>query len=179
MGWRTLGDGQQILAGDRALVVVHTPGHAVDHVCLWDEAAGDLYAGDMVVQGTTVVIPGGRGGSLREYLRSLERMAALQPKRILPGHGPIIERPLEIIAEYVAHRAARERQVLECLADGVTEVDAIVRRIYPEIAEPLRAAAGQTIEAHLEMLRDERRMPPAKAVKTTLPARPLSRDGRG
>src|SRR5262245_1701187 len=100
-GWTPLADGQRIRAGDRELDVVYTPGHALDHTCFWDAAARELYAGDMVALGTTIVVPGERGGGLRAYLASLERMAALKPARILPGHGDIIERPLELIAEYL------------------------------------------------------------------------------
>jgi glyoxylase-like metal-dependent hydrolase (beta-lactamase superfamily II) len=156
-GWRGLSDRERVRAGDGELVVVHTPGHAVDHVCFWDETLRDLYAGDMVVQGSTVMIPAGRGGHLGEYLRSLERLAALDPARMLPGHGPIIEHPLELIAEYIAHRQAREAQVKACLADGITDVDAIVSRIYPDISAAVRPAARLTVEAHLEKIHDEQR----------------------
>jgi glyoxylase-like metal-dependent hydrolase (beta-lactamase superfamily II) len=152
-GWLPLADGQQVRAGDRALTVVHTPGHALDHVCFWDAEARDLYAGDMVALGTTIVVPGDRGGGMRAYLSSLERLAALGPARIYPGHGAIIDRPLDLIAEYIAHRRLRESQVVACLADGVVTADAIVARVYPELPDALRPAARQTIEAHLSMLR--------------------------
>jgi glyoxylase-like metal-dependent hydrolase (beta-lactamase superfamily II) len=157
-GWRPLTNGQRLIAGDAELIVVHTPGHARDHVCFWHGSAGDLYAGDMVAKGTSVMIPAGRGGNLGDYLRSLDRMAALAPARIYPGHGPVVERPLDLIAEYVEHRRQREAEVLACLADGVVDVDAIVERIYPEIAAAVRPAARLTVEAHLEKLRDERRV---------------------
>lgn len=154
-GWHPLANGDRVRAGDAELVVVHTPGHAPDHVCFWEAAARDLYAGDMLVQGSTVMIPAGRGGHLGEYLRSLERLATLRPARVLPGHGPVIDKPLDVIAEYLAHRRAREAQVLACLNDGVTDVDAIVARIYPEISAAIRPAARLTVEAHLEKIRDE------------------------
>jgi glyoxylase-like metal-dependent hydrolase (beta-lactamase superfamily II) len=160
-GWLTLADGQRLRAGDRELVVIHTPGHAPDHVCFFDERSGDLYAGDMVVLGTTVMIPAGRGGDLRAYLASLERLATLKPVRILPGHGPIIDRPLEVIAQYLEHRRQREQQVLACLAHGITDLDAMVARIYPGLDEALRPAARLTVEAHLEKLRLEGQLPPS------------------
>ena len=152
LGWRALGDGQQLRAGIRPLTVLHTPGHAPDHVCLFDSATGDLYAGDMVTQGTTVMIPAGRGGNLRAYLMSLERMAALHPTRLLPGHGPIVTKPVELIAQYIDHRLQREIQVVECLRDGVTDVDEIVSRIYVGLNDAVRPAARLTVEAHLEKL---------------------------
>ncbi len=156
-GWRALSDGETVRAGDRVMTVMHTPGHALDHACFWDEERRDLYSGDMLILGTSVVIPFGRGGSLREYLRSLQRLALLKPERIYPGHGDVIDRPLEVIEEYLKHRQLRERQILDCLTDGVTDVNAIVRRIYPGLAEPLRPAARSTVEAHLQKLHEEGR----------------------
>jgi len=117
--WRALADGQQIRAGHDTLTIIHTPGHALDHVCFWNAATGDLFAGDMLVQGTTVMIPAGRGGGLRAYLASLGRLAALSPARIYPGHGPVIERPAELITQYLEHRRMREAQVRGCLAAGL------------------------------------------------------------
>jgi glyoxylase-like metal-dependent hydrolase (beta-lactamase superfamily II) len=157
-----LRDGDLIEAGDGTLTTIATPGHASDHLCFWDPLTCDLFAGDMLVAGGTVMIPPKSGdGSVRDYLASLERMAALNPARVLPGHGPIINGrdgragPSALIAAYIAHRLQREAQVRECLADGVTGANEIVDRIYPNLAPALRAAARLTIEAHLEKLRDD------------------------
>ena len=147
--WIALTDGQLIRAGDATFTVVHTPGHALDHVCFWDAESASLYAGDMVVQGTTIMIPAGRGDGLSAYLASLDRIASLRPSRIFPGHGPVIDDPLALIAEYVAHRRMRDEQVAACLRDGLTDLDDIVRRIYPDLAPALVPAARATVEAHL------------------------------
>jgi glyoxylase-like metal-dependent hydrolase (beta-lactamase superfamily II) len=154
-GSSLVSEGNLVLAGDRPLTVLYTPGHAIDHICLWDEAARDLYAGDMVVRGSTVMIPAMRGGGLRAYMSSLERLAALKPVRIYPGHGPVIEDPLEVIAEYLAHRRMRDEQVAACLRDGIADPDAIVSRIYPDLAPGLHQAARATVEAHLQKLRED------------------------
>jgi glyoxylase-like metal-dependent hydrolase (beta-lactamase superfamily II) len=153
-----LTDGQRLAAGDRELSVIHTPGHAPDHVCFRDELAGAIFTGDMVVRGSTVVIPAGRGGRLTDYLASLEKLAAFRPSRCYPGHGPVIDRPLDLITEYLDHRAMREAQVLDCLAAGLTSVDDMVRRIYPDVTEAIRPFAALTVEAHLEKLREEGRL---------------------
>jgi glyoxylase-like metal-dependent hydrolase (beta-lactamase superfamily II) len=157
--WRPLGDGDRVPAGAGVLVAIHTPGHAPDHVCFWEPDRRDLYAGDMLVLGSTVMIPAGRGGDLRAYLASLDRLAALRPLRVLPGHGAIIDQPLALIASYIAHRHDREEQVLAALAAGVTTAGAIVGRIYPDLAEPLRSAATATIQAHLDKIRLDRPSP--------------------
>jgi glyoxylase-like metal-dependent hydrolase (beta-lactamase superfamily II) len=157
VGWTPLGDMTRVRAGDSLLRVIHTPGHAPDHVCFFDETTGDLYGGDMVVKGSTVLIPAGRGGHLATYLASLARLAALRPARILPGHGPIIDRPLELIAEYIEHRRLREAQILACLHDDVRDVAAIVARVYPDLPDALRPAAHLTVQAHLKKLSEEGR----------------------
>jgi glyoxylase-like metal-dependent hydrolase (beta-lactamase superfamily II) len=157
-GWRALKDGEAIRAGDRMLTVMHTPGHAQDHVCFWDAELRDLYTGDMLILGTSVMIPFGRGGNLREYLQSLERLAALEPVRIFPGHGQVIDAPLEVIEQYLKHRQLREHQILECLSAKVTDVTGIVARLYPGLESGLLAAARSTVEAHLAKLREEGRL---------------------
>ena len=144
-----------MIAGDSTLTVIHTPGHAIDHICLWNATTRELYGGDMVVQGTTIMIPAGKGGGLRAYLASLERIAALGPVRIYSGHGPVIDDPLELIAEYIAHRRLRDEQVAACLRDGVTDPDAILARVYPDLSPSLKAAALATIAAHIEKLRED------------------------
>jgi glyoxylase-like metal-dependent hydrolase (beta-lactamase superfamily II) len=152
--WTPLIDGQHITAGDSTLTVIHTPGHALDHICLWNAATRELYGGDMVVQGTTIMIPAGKGGGLRAYLASLDRIAALGPVRIYPGHGPVINDPLALIAEYIAHRRLRDEQVAACLRDGVTDPEAILARVYPDLASSLKTAALATIAAHILNLRE-------------------------
>ncbi len=153
--WRHLTDGQVLRAGDRSLRVVFTPGHARDHVCFWDADAAALYAGDMLVLGSSVLIPGSRGGGLRAYLDSLRRIDRLSPAVVYPGHGDVIEQPAKLIARYIEHRLARERQIRELLPEIGPDPDAFVNRLYPGITDALRPAARQTVEAHLDKLRDE------------------------
>ncbi len=158
---RTLIEGERIRAGNHVLQVVYTPGHAPDHVCFWDDDSGDLYAGDMVILDSSVVIPAGRGGDMAAYLASLDRMAALGAQRILPGHGPVIEDPAAVIARAIAHRRDRESQILACLDDGIIDAGAIVARLYPGLPEGLARAARSTVEAHLEKIGNDggRRVP--------------------
>jgi glyoxylase-like metal-dependent hydrolase (beta-lactamase superfamily II) len=156
--WARLLDGQVLLAGDETLLVVYTPGHSPDHICLWHEASRTLFGGDLLIEGGTVVVPGGRGGHLRDYLVSLDRIAALQPLQVLPAHGSLISQPVALIERYSAHRAERERQVLEAVADGADSVAAIVERVYPDLTFDLRFAAAETVIAHLEKLREDGRV---------------------
>jgi glyoxylase-like metal-dependent hydrolase (beta-lactamase superfamily II) len=156
LAWPDLADAAEVRAGSQVLAIVHTPGHAVDHLCFWNDADRALYCGDMMTATTTVMVPpAARGGSLRDYLASLRRLAALEPAIAWPGHGDAIRNPVGRIGEYLAHRAEREAQVRACLADGVTDPDKIVERVYVETPNALWPAARLTVEALLEMLAEE------------------------
>ena len=91
--WTPLADRQVMTAGDVSLEVMHTPGHAPDHICLWHSASHTLFGGDLLIEGSTVVVPGSRGGDLIAYLDSLDRVAALEPSQVLPAHGRVIDDP--------------------------------------------------------------------------------------
>lgn len=155
--WEALTDGQVLETGEGPLTVVHTPGHAPDHVVLWHEASRTAFTGDLLVRGSTVVIPASRGGVLADYLRSLHRVAALAPRRALPAHGPVIDDPLAVIDAYLAHRRDRERQVLESLAGRAATIPAIVARLYTDLHPALVAMAEESVLAHLVLLEGEGR----------------------
>ena len=104
------------------------------------------------------MIPASHGGSLAEYLRSLERMAKLNPARALPAHGPVIEDPAALIHKYVDHRVQREGQVLGALAAGGSTVDAITAAIYPSLIDALVPMARESVLAHLQKLESEHRV---------------------
>ena len=144
-------------AGDGVLEIVPTPGHAPDHLCFFDRESGDLYCGDLVRRGGTIVIPASKGGDLRAYLASLRRVRDLAPRRLLPGHGPVIDDPIAVIDEYIAHREQREQQILQAMLDGARTVPDIVRRVYPALPPSLSDAAAESVRAHLVKLRDDGR----------------------
>jgi glyoxylase-like metal-dependent hydrolase (beta-lactamase superfamily II) len=150
-----LSDGDRVPAGDGVVWAVHTPGHAPDHLCFFEPHSGILFGGDLVVNGATVMIPASAGGSLVDYLRSLRLVLELQPRRILPAHGPAIDHPAALVRSYLAHRQMRERQVVDHLASGALTIDELVRRIYADLSPELRRAAGESVLAHLVKLRDE------------------------
>lgn len=156
--WQWLADGTDIDTAEGALAVIHTPGHSPDHVVLWHAASRTAFTGDLLVRGSTVVIPASRGGVLADYLRSLRRLADLAPARALPAHGPVIDDPLAVIDAYLAHRRERERQVLEALSAGASTIPAIVARLYDGLHPALVAMAEESVLAHLAMLEGEARV---------------------
>jgi glyoxylase-like metal-dependent hydrolase (beta-lactamase superfamily II) len=157
IAWRALHDDELVAAGDAALWVLHTPGHAPDHVCLFEPHSGLLFAGDLVVNGGTVVVPASHGGSLAQYLASLRRVLELQPRRILPGHGGPIDQPGNLLRAYISHRLTRERQVFDILTRGPQDVNGLVSQIYKGLGDGLIGAAADSVLAHLIKLRDEGR----------------------
>lgn len=148
----------RVPAGDTTLKVIATPGHAPDHLCFFDEASGDLYCGDLLRAGGTIVIPARHGGNLKEYLASLRRVRVLQPRRLLPGHGPIVDDPVALIDEYLAHRAAREEAIVAAIHGGAQTVEDIVARVYVGLSPALREAAADSVRAHLVKLAEEERV---------------------
>ncbi len=153
--WRPLADGELAPAGGRSLRVLHTPGHAPDHLCFFDEEDGTLFCGDLLIQGGTVVVPASYGGSLTQYLVSLARIRELRPARVLPAHGPEIDDVVALIDQYVAHRRRRDDEILSALREGHTTQAAIVRVVYPDLAVELQGAAGESVLAHLVKLEGE------------------------
>jgi glyoxylase-like metal-dependent hydrolase (beta-lactamase superfamily II) len=153
--WQPLADGAMIPAGDDPIQAIHTPGHSPDHLSFWHEPSRTLFCGDLLVLGSTVVIPASHGGSLAEYLQSLGRVLALGATRILPAHGAVIEDPAAVIAQYVEHRRRREGQVLAALEGGADTVEAMVDRIYADLASDLVGMARESVLAHLMKLEQE------------------------
>jgi glyoxylase-like metal-dependent hydrolase (beta-lactamase superfamily II) len=86
---------------------LHTPGHSPDHLAFWHEPSRTIFTGDLVVRGSSVMIHWSRGGDLGQYLASLERLLALEPRRLLPAHGPAIDDPRAILTATSRTAAAR------------------------------------------------------------------------
>lgn len=156
--WEPLRGGDAIATGQGELEVVHTPGHAPDHLCLWHAPSRTIFVGDMLVQGTTVMIPASHRGSLAEYLQSLDRLLKLDAVRAFPAHGPVIDDPSALIHHYIEHRAQREEQVRAGLQSGATTIDALLSRIYPGLNPALEPMARESLLAHLVKLESEGRV---------------------
>ena len=155
---QAIADGDMIPAGNSVLRAVHTPGHAPDHLCFFEETDGTLFSADLVVLGSSVVIPSSRGGSLRHYLESLQRIRDLDPVRMLPAHGPVIDAPRQVIDGYIEHRRRREAQIVDAMRAGARHSDGIVERLYQGLRPELQVLAHESVLAHLVKLRDEDRV---------------------
>ena len=153
----TLGDGAVIEATEFHLTALHTPGHASNHLCYLLNEERTLFTGDHIMQGSTVVISP-PDGDMAAYLASLERLKTIRPrlKAIAPGHGHLIEDPLATIDDYIEHRRAREKQVLDVLRSrGTATIAEIVEDIYADVAPELHPVARRSVWAHLRKLADD------------------------
>ena len=153
--WHPLEDGQTILAGGESLLVLHTPGHAPDHLAFWHERTRTAFTGDLVVRGSSVTLRWSQGADLSSYLASIERLLALDPAVLLPAHGPRIDDPRAILLGYLAHRRLRERQVLDAVHAGHASVQAVGESIYHGLGPVLMPAALENVRAHLEKLKSD------------------------
>jgi glyoxylase-like metal-dependent hydrolase (beta-lactamase superfamily II) len=139
------------------LRVLATPGHAEDHVCFLTET-GVCFSGDLVLGlGSTIVPPG--GNSLAAFMDSLALLQAEEIGLIAPGHGPWITDPAAKLAEYVEHRQMRERRLLEALAAGERSRTTLLATVWDDIPLELLPMAAMAMEAHLEKLESEGRLP--------------------
>jgi glyoxylase-like metal-dependent hydrolase (beta-lactamase superfamily II) len=138
--------------------VVPTPGHATDHLAYLH---GEIcFCGDLILgEGSTIVPPASGGGSLADYMESLELVGSLGATLLCPGHGPWITDPAAKVAEYAEHRGERERALLAALADGKRSTDDLLDAAWADVPEPMRPAAALAMRAHLEKLAEERRLP--------------------
>jgi glyoxylase-like metal-dependent hydrolase (beta-lactamase superfamily II) len=146
--------GGETHAGLRALA---TPGHAADHVCFLSDD-GVCFSGDLVLGlGSTIVPPG--DNSLAAFMSSLRLLQAERIELMAPGHGPWITDPAAKLAEYVEHREMRERRLLAALERGERSRAALLAEAWDDIPIELLPMAAMAMEAHLEKLEAEGRLP--------------------
>jgi len=153
-----LGDGDVVRAGTLNLTTLYTPGHSADHLAFWIAGDGAVFTGDLVLgKGSSMVTY--PEGNVASYLRSLERIAALKPKILFPGHWDPVTDAAGKIEEYRTHRLEREAQVLSEVQRRGGTVGELTSRVYgPEVGEELFEAAEMTMRAHLQKLVDEGRV---------------------
>jgi len=144
------------MAAEAGLTEIPTPGHSDDHVCF---LLGTIcFSGDLILgAGSTFVPPD--GGSLIAYLDSLHRLAKYELTLICPGHGPLVHDPAAKIREYIEHREERERKLLAALDSGERSRERLLDIAWDDVPAELRPAAALTMQAHLEKLKAEDRLP--------------------
>ena len=137
------------------LRALHTPGHALGHLCFHDADRGVLLTGDNILGAGSVLIDPPQG-NMRDYLDSLARMRSLPGLTVLlGGHGPAVAAPYQKIDEYISHRLEREQKILDAVRAGAVTPKEIVERVYTDVSPKAYGMAERAVLAHLEKLRDD------------------------
>ena len=153
----SLGDGAVIRGDGVTLRAVYTPGHASDHLCYYLEEERALFTGDLILGGSTTVIPPD-DGDLADYLASLHRVLQLDVRRIYPAHGPVLEPARPVIEGYIAHRLERDTQILGAVGSGAETVAHIVAHVYRDVSPALHPVARLSVLSHVKKLEREGRV---------------------
>eukprot|EP00735_Rhodelphis_limneticus_P007000 TRINITY_DN19484_c0_g1::TRINITY_DN19484_c0_g1_i1::g.17176::m.17176 TRINITY_DN19484_c0_g1::TRINITY_DN19484_c0_g1_i1::g.17176 ORF type:complete len:320 (-),score=20.63,sp/Q1LZ83/LACB2_BOVIN/45.10/5e-76,Lactamase_B/PF00753.22/7.6e-21,Lactamase_B_2/PF12706.2/1.7e-07,HTH_20/PF12840.2/3.8e+03,HTH_20/PF12840.2/0.24 TRINITY_DN19484_c0_g1_i1:255-1214(-) len=145
-------DQQVFSSAGATLKAVYTPGHTSDHVAFFLDEEKAIFSGDCVLGSGTCVFT-----CLSSYMRSLEILRELNPDRIYPGHGPVVDHAQDKILEYITHRQQREKQIIEALQrfpEGLSSMK-LVTDIYVDLGVHLKTAAQNNIKLHLRKLEKE------------------------
>lgn len=131
------------------LRAIRTPGHVDNHVCYLLEQEGMVFAGDHIMNGSTVVIipP---GGNMKHYIESLEKLLDYSVSSIAPGHGDLIPDCRAEVTKLVRHRLMREAKVVSGLERvGPADMDTLVQAVYDDVDPSLHPWAKLSLLAHL------------------------------
>ena len=141
-------DGDLAAGAGWTLKAVSTPGHTSNHLCFELMEENALFSGDHVMGwSTTIVSP--PDGDMLKYMQSLEKLLHRTDKRYWPTHGPAIDNPQDFVRGLLAHRHARERQILDCLNKNISEIPKMVAEMYKDVPESLHSAAARSVLSHL------------------------------
>ena len=167
---RELVDGEKLTLHSahetHTLRVVHTPGHAANHVCLVLEEDGLLFSGDHVLNGSTTVIdpPDGHMG---DYLASLDKLVSLanqlQVEFILPAHGHVLGNEwgepysaIDCMNRLKNHRLARELKVVQAMQNKPNgSMEDWLALVYDDVPQAIWPVAMRSLEAHVAHIRGQ------------------------
>jgi glyoxylase-like metal-dependent hydrolase (beta-lactamase superfamily II) len=147
--------GEHLRLANRDWQVLHTPGHTVDHLCLFDPETGTLLSGDHVLPTITPHVSGvRRGDSLRSYLTTLDLVAGLEGVQLgLPAHGvPFDDVPGRVDAIKRHHEERMEMLRSASIALGPATVVDLSHEVFPK--KHWGTMAESETFAHLEHLAD-------------------------
>ncbi len=154
-----LADGDVIaLDGGLQVEALHTPGHAPGHLVLVERSSQVAHVGDLVAGIGTILIDPDDSGDMGLYLESLERVARLGLRALVPAHGPVITDPEGHLRRYIKHRLMRENKLLKALEGGPLSRGQLLARVYDDAPSALWPLADRSLEAHIQKLERERRL---------------------
>lgn len=156
------------LEGGTRLRVISAPGHTPGNLVGWVEATGELYSGDTLLPGTIPTpglhfpsvggldgpdgAPGPRWPSLPPFLHSVRRLRQLPIRRILPGHGDVVDEPGKLLDRFEAHHERRAAAIRRLLGEQADTAYGVARRLFPRIGALQLAQATTEVVGHLDLL---------------------------
>lgn len=150
-------DGDRIDTTAGTLKVLFTPGHASNHLCFLLEGERMLFAGDHIMQGSTVVI-NPPDGDMKDYLNSLSRLLEEDIRWFAPAHGFLIGKVESVVDWLVTHRLTREKKIAQALADhGPGTLKDLVKHAYDDVPPAIHGLATRSLLAHLIKLEKDHR----------------------
>ena len=152
---RILIDGEIIANEYYSIEVIHTPGHASNHLCYLLKDEKLLFTGDHIMDGSTVVIAP-PDGSMQDYIDSLAKLKEYDLNKIAPGHGELIDEPYAVVDWIIKHRFERESKVIDVLKQHNSgDLNTLVKDIYADVDPVLHPVAKWSLESHLVKLINE------------------------
>ncbi len=161
-----LAEGDVIEGGGVTWRVLHTPGHSPASLCFLDEAGGRLLSGDTLLphissnalvdfrraeDGRPTLV---RERSLEALIASLRRLADLELREVLPGHGEPFGGHRSVVDERLRHHERRKETVAEVLRGrGPCPAFQVALALFPEQGDPMgRFLALSEVLGHLDLL---------------------------
>ena len=155
---KELKDGDLMHTNEYSIQVIHTPGHASNHLSFLIKNEDCLIVGDHLMNGSTVVISP-PDGDMRDYIISLKKLMNYKIKILAPGHGDYINNPTDNINLIIQHRLNREFKILEKLKDKRSKnIKKLVEDVYDDVSPSLHSIAIMSLEAHLIKLNDDKKI---------------------
>ena len=156
-------EGDTITMGGVEWHVYHTPGHASGHIVLYQPQAELLLAGDHMlakISSNPVLESPLRGEpqrprSLLDYFRSLRKVADLDVRQVLTGHGPPIENHRALVEQRLTMHQERLQRILSFLAEGAHTPYQICQALFPNPAAHDVFLTMSEVIAHLDVLEVE------------------------
>ena len=153
------------------LKVEYSPGHTLGSVCFFDRENGRLFSGDHLLENITsnpLVEIENRDKSngyksLSSYLKSLEMIAAMEIKKVFPGHGARFSNAGERAREIIGHHRMRRQEVLDAFSDNKSDLSdrdgmtlfMVSQAIFPKLRGwDIFLGLSETY-GHLEALQEE------------------------
>ena len=142
------GGGQVLTGPGWTIEALATPGHTSNHICYALKEENALFSGDHIMGwSTTVVSP--PDGDMTAYMNSLEVVKARGYDTLWPTHGPPVTKVEPFIDAYIAHRRAREAQVLKAVSEGHGRIKEMVPVLYADVDKRLHPAAARSVLGHM------------------------------